>query len=249
MLVDGADLELLEVAAICVGAGGFALALIGGALADAFDRRKLIFGAELASALISVALLVNALLPSPQLWVLYVAAALFAAASSVLRPPLDALLPRLVERDELKAATAISWSLSSLAQIAGPALAGVIIAAAGVSTAYAIDIGSTFAQFKILTPYPGTPMFKQLEPLLSEADWEKYDGFTPTFKHPNLTNRELRFLLGAAYKRYYMRPSYLANFLKIQNGAIREWVSRMDRRVSARHSREEIADVSRPVAC
>jgi anaerobic magnesium-protoporphyrin IX monomethyl ester cyclase len=114
---------------------------------------------------------------------------------------------------------------------------------------YSIDLGSTFAQFKMLTPYPGTPMFKQIEPLLTETDWEKFDGFTPTFKHPNLTERELRFLLGAAYKRFYVRPSYLANFLKIQNGAIREWVNRMDRRVSARHSREEIADVSRPVAC
>jgi len=114
---------------------------------------------------------------------------------------------------------------------------------------YATDLGSTFAQFKILTPYPGTPMFKQLEPLLTETDWEKYDGFTPTFTHPNLTVRELRFLLGAAYKRFYMRPSYLANFLKIQNGAIREWVGRMDRRVNERHSRGEIADIARPVAC
>ena len=114
---------------------------------------------------------------------------------------------------------------------------------------YATDIGSTFAQFKILTPYPGTPMFKQLEPLLDETDWEKYDGYTPTFRHPNLTSRELRYLLGAAYKRFYMRPSYLANFLQIQNTAVREWVTRMDQRVSARHTREEIADVSRPVAC
>jgi anaerobic magnesium-protoporphyrin IX monomethyl ester cyclase len=114
---------------------------------------------------------------------------------------------------------------------------------------YATDLGSTFAQFKILTPYPGTPMFKQIEPLLTEADWEKFDGYTPTFKHPNLTDRELRFLLGAAYKRFYMRPSYLANFLKIQNTAVREWVSRMDQRVNDRHSREEIADISRPVAC
>jgi radical SAM superfamily enzyme YgiQ (UPF0313 family) len=114
---------------------------------------------------------------------------------------------------------------------------------------YSIDLGSTFAQFKMLTPYPGTPMFKQIEPLLVETDWEKYDGFTPTFKHPNLSERELRFLLGAAYKRFYMRPSYLANFLKIQNTAIREWVNRMDQRVNDRHAREEIADISRPVAC
>ena len=114
---------------------------------------------------------------------------------------------------------------------------------------YSTDLGSTFAQFKILTPYPGTPMFKQMEPLLAETDWERFDGYTPTFRHPHLTERELQVLLGAAYKRFYMRPSYLANFLKIQNGAVREWVSRMDRRVNERHTREEIADISRPVAC
>ena len=114
---------------------------------------------------------------------------------------------------------------------------------------YATDLGSTFAQFKILTPYPGTPMFRQLEPLLTETDWERFDGYTPTFKHPNLTHRELSFLLGASYTRFYVRPSYLANFLQIQNTAVREWVSRMDRRVNDRHSREEIADISRTVAC
>jgi radical SAM superfamily enzyme YgiQ (UPF0313 family) len=114
---------------------------------------------------------------------------------------------------------------------------------------YATDLGSTLAQFKILTPYPGTPMFKQLQPLLTETDWEKFDGYTPTFKHPNLTAHELKYLLGTAYKRFYMRPSYLANFLKIQNASVREWVERMDERVKERHAREEIADIARSVAC
>ncbi len=114
---------------------------------------------------------------------------------------------------------------------------------------YATGLGSTFAQFKILTPYPGTPMFKQLEPLLTETDWEKFDGYTPTFRHPNLTARELRFLLGAAYTRFYMRPSYLANFLEIRNAAVRGWVARLDRWVDERHARQEIAGISRAVAC
>jgi anaerobic magnesium-protoporphyrin IX monomethyl ester cyclase len=114
---------------------------------------------------------------------------------------------------------------------------------------YATELGSTFAQFKILTPYPGTPMFKQLEPLLTETDWEKFDGYTPTFRHPNLSASELRFLLGAAYTRFYVRPSYLADFLKIQNTAVRDWASRLDRRVKSRHSQREIAGFSRPVAC
>jgi radical SAM superfamily enzyme YgiQ (UPF0313 family) len=114
---------------------------------------------------------------------------------------------------------------------------------------YSTELGSTFAQFKVLTPYPGTPMFRQLEPLLTETDWENFDGYTPTFRHPHLTERELRFLLGAAYTRFYMRPSYLANFLEIQNGAVREWVHRLDRRVNQRHTRHEIAGISRAVAC
>jgi radical SAM superfamily enzyme YgiQ (UPF0313 family) len=114
---------------------------------------------------------------------------------------------------------------------------------------YATELGSTYAQFKILTPYPGTPMFKQIEPLLIETDWEKFDGYTPTYRHPNLTDRELKFLLGAAYTRFYVRPSCLANLLKIQNSVVRDWVTRMDRRVNERHSREEIAGFSRPVAC
>jgi radical SAM superfamily enzyme YgiQ (UPF0313 family) len=114
---------------------------------------------------------------------------------------------------------------------------------------YAIDLGTTLAQFKMLTPYPGTPMFKQLKPLITETDWERFDGYTPTFQHPNLTSGELAFLLGAAYCRFYIRPSYLANLMQIQNATVRNLLTRMDRRVNERHAREEIAVFSRPVTC
>ena len=46
-----------------------------------------------------------------------------------------------------------------------------------------------------------------------------------------------------------MRPSYLANFLKIQNPSIRRWIGRLDQRVEDKYSREEIADISRAVTC
>jgi len=136
------------------------LALVGGALADAFDRRKLIWGAELTASLVSGALLINALLASPQLWVLYLAAVIFAGASAVLRPPLDALLPRLVERDELKAASAIEGSLVNLSTIGGPALAGVLIAATDVSVAYGLDLASFIASltaFALMRTPPPPP--------------------------------------------------------------------------------------------
>ncbi|HEX2454235.1 MAG TPA: radical SAM protein [Vicinamibacterales bacterium] len=113
---------------------------------------------------------------------------------------------------------------------------------------YAIDLGSTFAQFKILTPYPGTPLWKQLEPRVYERDWQRFDGFTPTFHHPSLRAEELRFLLGAAYTRFYMRPSFAVNFSRVQDQRARNFARHMDRRVAALHGRQEEVRM-RPVVC
>ena len=69
------------------------LALVGGALADSFDRRRLVMIAEVGALLVVAGLVANSLLEEPQLWVLYVAAALIAACTAIRRPPLDALMP------------------------------------------------------------------------------------------------------------------------------------------------------------
>jgi anaerobic magnesium-protoporphyrin IX monomethyl ester cyclase len=119
----------------------------------------------------------------------------------------------------------------------------------GATIEYATDLGPTVAQFKLLTPYPGTPLFKRMEKVVFEKDWEKFDGFTPTYTHPTLSTQELKFLLGAAYTRFYMRPSYLADLWRIRSEGIRGWVGRMDDKVAARHTREECAQMSRPVTC
>jgi len=103
---------------------------------------------------------------------------------------------------------------------------------------YAVTLGSTVAQFKILTPYPGTPLYKRMEPTITEEDWEQFDGFTPTFNHGNLTHDELRFLLGSAYTRFYVRPSFLANYLRISTPGVRAVVDALDVRVERRHDRE-----------
>ena len=61
-------------------------AFVGGALADAFDRRRMMQITELALAAASAALVGNALLPHPQLWVLFVLAALMAMLDGLQRP-------------------------------------------------------------------------------------------------------------------------------------------------------------------
>ena len=118
----------------------------------------------------------------------------------------------------------------------------------GATIEYAIDLGSTLAQFKILTPYPGTPLFKRMQPTITETDWERFDGFTPTFTHPSLTHAELTFLLGNAYTRYYIRPSFLSNYLRIESPRVRALIESLDAPVRRRHTRE-VALKERALSC
>ena len=129
------------------------MALVGGAFADALDRRRLVLITEVAFAGASALLVANATLWHPQLWVLFVVAALMAALDGLQRPPLDALLPRLVERDELAAAGALSALRGTVGAIAGPALGGLLIAAAGVGAAYAFDVVTFVVSVVVLTAH------------------------------------------------------------------------------------------------
>jgi radical SAM superfamily enzyme YgiQ (UPF0313 family) len=81
---------------------------------------------------------------------------------------------------------------------------------------FSIDLDSTAALFKVLTPFPGTPLYKHMKHLITEKDWEKFDGYTPTFQHPNMTHEEMLHMLGSAYVRFYVRPSFGLNYLGIK---------------------------------
>ncbi|MFB7663364.1 MFS transporter [Kitasatospora sp. NPDC056138] len=114
--------------------------LWGGALADALDRRKLVLLSEAGLGLLSGLLLLNALLPQPLLWPVYLVAALVAALGGLQRPALDSLTPRIVAYDQLPAAFALNSLSRNAASVVGPALAGVVVAVAGVQTAYLLDV-------------------------------------------------------------------------------------------------------------
>jgi MFS family permease len=139
------------------------MAFVGGALSDAFDRRRMVQVAELGSGLAIGVLLLNSLLSHPRVWVLFVVTPILAALYGILRPSLDAMVPRLVPREELPAASALEGFRGTLGSIAGPALAGIIIAVAGVPAAYALD-AATFGIslvalwfMRALPPAPDAP--------------------------------------------------------------------------------------------
>jgi len=119
-----------------------AFAFLGGALADARDRRGMVLVSEAALTIFSVVLVVNAALPHPQVWVLFVVMVGWGGLDALQRPSLDAMLPRLVDRNELTAAAALGSLRGTMGQIAGPALGGVLIAAFGLPVTYMVDVAT-----------------------------------------------------------------------------------------------------------
>jgi MFS family permease len=116
--------------------------LVGGAIVDAVDRRRLMIWVQLVRGLLSAGLAWNALTPHPTLWPLYVLTAVSAGLSAVDGPAQMAAVPALVRRDQVPAAAALHQIMTQLGQVAGPAAAGLIVAKANLSTAYAIDFGT-----------------------------------------------------------------------------------------------------------
>lgn len=131
--------------------------LVGGTLADAVDRRKLLLQTEVALMLVTALLAVNAALPHPRVWALYVLLTLGTTAFSLGTPALRSLLPRIVAEDQIAAASALEGIYGNLAAAAGPILAGVLISLVGLTATYLIDVGTFAASLGALWLLPPLP--------------------------------------------------------------------------------------------
>src|SRR4051794_29112210 len=120
------------------------LSFVGGAIADAVDRRRLVLATDAGLALASALLAANAALAHPRVWALYVLSAAIASLFALGLPALRSLMPSLVRPDQLPAAFALGAVYGSLGMIVGPALGGALIGAVGLTTTYALDV-ATFA--------------------------------------------------------------------------------------------------------
>ena len=131
--------------------------LYGGVLADRFDRRQLARWSEAGLGGLTLILMVNALLPHPALWPVYLVAAAVMALAALQRPSLDASVPRIVARDQLTAASALLSLSGNASLLLGSALGGVLAAGPGPWTVYAADAVSfavSFGLLGLLQPLP-----------------------------------------------------------------------------------------------
>ena len=117
-------------------------ALWGGTLADAMDRRRVLLLTQVAMATAVGGLVVNASLSHPAVWPLFVCTAAGAGFQGVDWPARRAALPMLVDSQDVTAAIALQTTIQQLALVAGPALAGVLIATIGLSAVFGIDVAT-----------------------------------------------------------------------------------------------------------
>jgi MFS family permease len=142
----------------------FLFALLAGSAGDIFDRRKLILATEtwMMGVALFLAVLTIAGLMSP--WLLLVLTFALSAGDAFETPTWRAILPELVHKEDLAAASALNGIEFNLARAVGPALAGIVIAAAGVATAFAANVASFFGVILVVARWKRPPRRRTTPP-------------------------------------------------------------------------------------
>jgi MFS family permease len=121
------------------------LILVGGVLSDRFDRRSLMIVSDAVRGLAIGSIAVLSLAGSLELWHLLVLVALYGAGEALFAPAFQAIVPDIVPAEHLVQANSLDMLMRPLgAQLAGPALGGLLVAGFGTGTAFAVD-AATFA--------------------------------------------------------------------------------------------------------
>ncbi|MEA2297243.1 MAG: hypothetical protein QOF77_179 [Solirubrobacteraceae bacterium] len=120
------------------------VSLLGGAVADRIDRRRLLVAAQLATILAAGVLTLITVAGRPPVALVFVLAGLLAGGASLQLTAQSSIIPGLVG-DRLRSALAFNFGTYQLTAIVGPGVGGVMIATLGVASAYAFDVASCFA--------------------------------------------------------------------------------------------------------
>ena len=134
-----------------------AIGLLGGAIADAVDRRKLVLVISGGSAAVSAGLAAQAFAGLRSVWLLYALVAVSAALSAINAPVRRTFIPSLLPADQLTAGLALNRLSFQIMLTVGPALAGLIAASLGLRACYLIDAASFAGSLYGVARLPALP--------------------------------------------------------------------------------------------
>ncbi len=115
------------------------LSLIGGLVADMYNRRKVMFISQIVMTMVSAAFGLLTCFNLIQIWHMYVLTAIQAAAMAFDMPARQALMPNLIPREDLPSAFSLQSMAFNIGSVVGPGLSGLVIASLGQSWTYFID--------------------------------------------------------------------------------------------------------------
>ena len=150
-------LGIVELVPIVVGS------LLGGAIADRVERRRLLFAAQVAILASAASLAAITFATTPPAALIFAFAALLAAGATVDSVTRSAIVPALAG-DRMRAALSLTYGLHTGAAVLGPALGGLMIAALGVGAAYAAQAAGFAVMLAVTTMLP------KLHPAPTDAD-------------------------------------------------------------------------------
>ena len=116
--------------------------IVGGAIADAIDRRKLLICTGVSMSACAAGLAINAGSRHPTLWLIYVLAALSAGLQGCDGPARVAVLLSIVDKDSIVAANALRQLLAQISLVLGPAIGGVLISIFNVRVVFIVNAAS-----------------------------------------------------------------------------------------------------------
>jgi MFS family permease len=135
------------------------IGLLGGALADAFDRRKLVLAAGGCNAAVSAGLAAQAFVGLHSVWLLYALVAVSASSGAISSPVRRTFIPSLLPADQVAAGLALNRLSFSIMLTVGPALAGLITAVPGLGlrACYLVDAVSFACSLYGVARLPALP--------------------------------------------------------------------------------------------
>ena len=160
-----------------------AFSMLSGVVADALDRRKVMLVTQSTMAVLAAALAGLTFAGLSTVWPIYLLAALSSGAASFDGPARQALIPNLVPRQDLANALGLNTLMFQIASVAGPSLAGLVIATAGIAWVYAINAVSFLAVIVALVVMRARP--HTAEGVRAPLTWAAArEGFRFVFAQP-----------------------------------------------------------------
>ena len=157
--------------------------LLSGVVADALDRRKVMLVTQTAMALLAAALAALTFGGLKVVWPIYLLATLSASAASFDGPARQSLIPNLVPREHLASAIGLNTLMFQFAAVAGPTLAGLVIAGPGLAWVYTTNAVSFLAVIGALLVMRAHPRDPNAPP--SRITWAAArEGFRFVFAQP-----------------------------------------------------------------